>query len=155
MKNEFYTVRGYELQRNHQDVLTPALEDYLEMIYRKSIGESFVRVGTLAQALNVKDSSVSKMVKKLGELGFINYEKYGVISLTEEGEKLGAYLLERHNTLEQFLQFIGSEEEALAEAELIEHIISNQTLCNIKKLYDFLNQDEQMQRRYKEFQHEE
>lgn len=151
MDDRFYTVRGYELQRYDKNILTPALEDYLEMIYRTSLNENYIRINTLAQKLNVKDSSASKMVKRLGELGFVNYEKYGAVTLTNEGIKLGEYLLRRHNTIENFLIFIGCKEEVLIQAELIEHIINDDTVKNMESLYNFFKSNKDILQKYIEF----
>lgn len=148
MKDKFYTVRGYELRRDSNKILTPALEDYLEMIYRNSISRTYIRINILAQMLNVKDSSASKMVKKLGELGLVNYEKYGIVTLTEEGERIGEYLLTRHNIIEKFLNIIGSKENALTEAELIEHIITDDTVSNMQILCDFFDENEEILQKF-------
>ena len=87
MEDSFHTVRGYEMQGYNRSSLTPALEDYLEMIYRRSLKEPYIRIKSLARYLNVKDPSASKMVQKLGELGFVNYERYGIVHLrTKEGK---------------------------------------------------------------------
>ena len=93
---EFHTVRGYELLKQNKKLLTSSMEDYLEMIYRNSLSEGFMRMNTLAGLLNVRASSASKMVQKLGELGFMKYEKYGILKLTPKGESIGKYLLTRH-----------------------------------------------------------
>ncbi|WP_027399688.1 metal-dependent transcriptional regulator [Anaerovorax odorimutans] len=151
MNNTFHTVRGYELQRNNNNMLTPALEDYLEMIYRNSLKETYIRINTLAQLLNVKDSSASKMVKKLGDLGLVNYQKYGVVTLTNEGKKLGEYLLQRHNIIENFLTIIGSKKDALVQTELIEHVITNDTVKNIQILSDFFKDNKDMLQKYMEY----
>ena len=68
-KKNFHTVRGYENINMNKKLLTPSMEDYLEMIYRCSENEEFVRLNKIAQMLNVRDSSASKMMKKLAELG--------------------------------------------------------------------------------------
>lgn len=143
MNSKFRTVRGYELNGYSKSSLTPALEDYLEMIYRNSLEESYIRINTLASLLNVKDSSASKMVRKLGDLGLVNYEKYRIITLTEYGKKVGEFLLDRHNAIERFLYFIGCEKNTLIQTELIEHYISHSTVENIDILYNFFyeNQD--------------
>lgn len=151
MDNTFHTVRGYELQRNNKNMLTSALEDYLEMIYRNSLSEAYIRVNILAQLLNVKASSASKMVKKLGQLGLVNYEKYGIVTLTDEGTKLGEFLLKRHNTIENFLSFIGCKENALIQTELIEHIISTDTVKNMQILYDFFESNKDILEKYKDY----
>lgn len=149
MDNEFYTVRGYELQQN-QKKITPAMEDYIEMIYRNSLNEGYIRINQLAQLLNVKNSSASKMVQKLGELGFLNYEKYGIITITEQGKKLGGYLLKRHNIIEGFLKLLGCEENVLRQTELIEHVIDNKTVKNIAILNNFFK-NEAILTKYKDF----
>ena len=151
MDDRFHTVRGYELQRFKKNLLTPALEDYLEMIYRNSLNEDYIRINILAQMLNVKDSSASKMAKKLGELGLVNYKKYEIVTLTDEGKKLGEVLLNRHNIIEKFLSFIGREEDALVQAELIEHIITGDTVKSMKTLYDFFKINKDILERYKDY----
>nr|WP_253197472.1 iron dependent repressor, metal binding and dimerization domain protein [Clostridium algidicarnis] len=146
--DEFYTVRGYELKREGKDMMTPALEDYLEMIYRNSMNEDYIRINILAKLLNVKDSSASKMVKKLGELKLVNYEKYGIVTLTEEGKKLGEFLLNRHNVIEDFLFLIGCKDDILLQAELIEHTITPDTVNNIKILNIFFEKNKDVLEKY-------
>ncbi|WP_300382770.1 metal-dependent transcriptional regulator [Clostridium sp.] len=151
MNDKFYTGRGYELQRNNKGILSPALEDYLEMIYRNSLKKPYIRINVLAQLLNVKDSSASKMVKRLGELNLVNYEKYGAVTLTDKGKEVGEYLLNRHNIIESFLIFIGCSRDSLIQTELIEHVITEDAIKNIKVLYDFLNNDDKILRKYIEY----
>ncbi|MSU03568.1 metal-dependent transcriptional regulator [Tissierella pigra] len=148
MDSNFWTVRGYELKRHNKANLTPALEDYLEMIYRNTLVESYIRINTLAKLLNVRDSSASKMVKKLWELGLVDYEKYGIVTLTEEGKKEGEFLLNRHNIIEQFLYFIGCEDNTLLQTEMIEHYISTSTIENIEILYNFFYDNRDILERY-------
>ncbi len=137
-RNEFHTFRGYTLLSRDEKPLTASMEDYLEMIYRLSRENSYTRVNDLAAALNVQPPSATKMIQKLADLGFLQYEKYGIIKLTGQGERLGGYLLERHNTLEAFLRMIGVTEGILEETEKIEHNISDHTLARIADLVRFL-----------------
>ncbi|MBU5257376.1 metal-dependent transcriptional regulator [Tissierella praeacuta] len=148
LNSKFRTVRGYELNEYGRTLLTPALEDYLEMIYRNSLEEPYIRINTLARLLNVKDSSASKMVRRLGELRLVNYEKYGIVTLTEDGEKLGEFLLNRHNTIEKFLHFIGCKENTLIQTELIEHYISPNTINNLEILYKFFHENKKILEMY-------
>lgn len=148
MSNKFRTVRGYELQGYNKGGLTPSMEDYLEMIYRISLDESYIHMNILAQLLNVKDSSASKMVQKLGELGLVNYKRYGTITLTDEGKTTGEFLLDRHNTIERFLYLIGCKEYTLIQTELIEHFITPETVENIEVLYEFFSNNEDIYERY-------
>jgi len=134
----FHTFRGYEMIKKNQDHLTPSMEDYLEMIYRNCRSNGYVRVSQLANQLNVKASSVSKTVSKLSAMEYLAYQKYGIIQLTPKGEMMGAFLLDRHETIELFLQNIGVVDSLLLETELIEHYLSIDTLKNIKILNHFL-----------------
>lgn len=134
---QFYTVRGYQLLQQNKRLLTSSMEDYLEMICRHSAEEGYVRINKLAQLLNVSASSASKMVQKLGKLGMLEYEKYGIVTLSESGKEIGEYLLERHNIVEKFLKTIGNHQNLLIETELIEHNIGPDTLKNLEILNAF------------------
>ena len=151
--NRFYTVRGYQIHEQSKNVLSASLEDYLEMIYREMAKEGYVRVNTLASMLNVSPSSASKMIAKLNELGFIDYEKYGVIRLTEKGNHLGRYLLWRHDTVCNFFELIlrKKDQNAFIEAELVEHILNKDTVENIEKLTEFILNDKDLASRLNEY----
>lgn len=126
-KSEFYTLTGYKL-KNHY-ILTEAMEDYLEMIYRN--GHS-ITVKNLSILLNVRPSSVSKMANKLKSLGYVSFKSYGDISLTDNGKAIGEYLLWRHTILERLLKFINKDDFCLEQVERIEHFVDNVTLENIE-----------------------
>lgn len=145
-ENKFYTVRGYQLLDQQKQDLTPSLEDYLEMIYRNIQTNGYVRVSLLAQELNVKPSSVSKMIMKLAELGYIDYEKYGVIQLTKRGKEMGNYLLWRHNVIDRFFLFLSPDygEKNFEEVELIEHILRKETVYKIERLLYILQGEPQV-----------
>ena len=136
MKSQFYTLKGYKL-KNH-NIITEAMEDYIEMIYRKTINNKYITIKDLANDLNVRPSSVSKMANKLKELNLINYEKYSNISLTNEGVNLGKYLLYRHNTLNKFFKLLNKKSYNLEQVEKIEHYIDYETIINIEKLIKIL-----------------
>jgi len=149
MDNEFHTVRGYQLMQQNSRLLTSAMEDYLEMVCRNTEEDGYVRMRELAQKLNVRASSATKMMQKLGELGFIKYRRYGVIELTEAGKQLGEYLLQRHRVIEQFLSMLGITENLLLETELIEHHISPNTLKRLEMLTQFFSSNPELLRRLK------
>jgi Mn-dependent DtxR family transcriptional regulator len=151
MEKNFHTARGYENINLTRKLLTPSMEDYLEMIYRCSMEEKVVRLNKIAQMLNVRDSSASRMMKKFGELSLIKYERYGVIILTEEGTNIGKYLLERHNVVKKFLEYLECKQDILEETELIEHIISSETINNIDMLNMFFAENIDVLERYRNF----
>lgn len=125
---DFHTVRGYQMLEQSRRLLTPAMEDYLEMIYRHSLTESYMRINTLSQLLNVRPPSATSMVKKLTDLGMLKYKKYDIIFLSDRGKELGRFLLERHMAIETFLRNLGVVDNQLTDTERIEHIVSDETL---------------------------
>lgn len=136
----FHTVRGYQLLEQHGKLLTPAMEDYLEMIYRKCLVEGYMRINALSGLLNVQPPSTTNMVQKLARLGLLNYKKYGIIFLTDTGKELGKYLYLRHNIIETFLKNLGVNENLLTETELIEHSISASTLNKLELINNYFKE---------------
>lgn len=151
---EFRTVRGYQLMNQQEGRLTPAMEDYLEMVYRLCLEHGYTRVGIISEELHVKPSSTSKMVSRLVDLGYLEYDRYESILLTKKGRESGAYLLGRHNTVEQLLQLIGCG-NPLEETELIEHSLSPETVSRLNTLLSFFNSDHCSQKRYEAFKEKE
>ncbi len=152
--HEFYTTRGYEIINQHKGKLTSSMEDYLEMLYRIHLAEGYARIGQLAESLNVKASSASKTVQKLAQLGYLDYEKYQIIHLTEEGIEAGAFLLNRHITIALFLQNLGGKEEIHPETELIEHYVSNKTLEKFHLFNQFFQLNPCIKESFENFIHE-
>lgn len=149
--NEFHTVRGYQLLNQNKSRLTPAMEDYLEMICRNIGRDGYVRINELADMLHVKSSSATKMVQKLGELGFLKYRKYGIIVMTDDGRALGEYLLRRHGVIAEFLQALGARENLLEETELIEHSVGSDTVANMDTLVRFFKAYPELGRTWEKF----
>jgi len=125
----FYTLKGYALQEGN--LITSSMEDYLEMIYRIHITGEAVRVGVVAERLNVKPSSATKMVGNLKNQGLVLSKKYGYLQLTKAGLKLGQYLVFRHDTLHRLLCYINKSDNELEQVEKIEHFINQDTVRNI------------------------
>lgn len=63
MEEKYYTLTGYKIKNNL--LITETMEDYIEMIYRNTIIDEDISVKEIATFLNVKPSSVSKMINKL------------------------------------------------------------------------------------------
>lgn len=150
-EREFRTVRGYQILDAESKALTASMEDYLEMIYRTCGEEGYARVNRLAEKLNVRPSSTTKVIKKLKDLGLVNYQKYGVIKLTEKGKALGSFLLKRHEVIEEFLKILGVEETRLKDTEMIEHDVSLSTLRGLYTLNRFLRETPDVMKQYEAF----
>ncbi|WP_027634652.1 transcriptional regulator MntR [Clostridium hydrogeniformans] len=148
--NVFYTFNEY--MKCDDNKLTASMEDYLEMIYRIYEVNGYVRINELAQSLNVKPSSATKMVQKLRDLNLINYERYGAITLSIEGDEIGKKLLNRHKTIEYFLKLLGVKENyILEETEKIEHTINKETLCCIEDFIEYVKNDNNFMEGYNKF----
>jgi Mn-dependent DtxR family transcriptional regulator len=130
---------------------SPKMEDYLEVIYELLKEKGYVKSKDISRILNVKASTVTIMLKTLAEKKLINYEKYGGITLTEEGVKKAEEISRKHKIIIDFLLLLGiDEKQANLEAEGIEHIISDETLRKIEKLYNLIKEDEEIERKIKE-----
>ncbi|MFT3950976.1 MAG: metal-dependent transcriptional regulator [Oscillospiraceae bacterium] len=129
--SEFHTLKGY--QQHSGSEMTSSMEDYLEMICRMLKNHDVVRISELAQMLNVKPSSASKMVNNLKNDGLVLFERYGYVKLTEKGGKAGEYLLYRHDVLHRFLCSINDTEDETEQVEKIEHFLNEDTVRNIDR----------------------
>ncbi len=129
--DNFYTLKGYSLLE--QTKITSSMEDYLEMICRLQHDEQPVRIKELAECLHVKPSSASKMASNLKSQGLVEFEKYGTVTLTEDGMQLGEYLLFRHEVLHRFFCYINQKTDELEQVEKVEHFMNPQTVYNIQK----------------------
>lgn len=115
--------------------LTKSMEDYLEKIYEISINKNVVRITDIAKSMNIKKSSVSQLISKLKIYGLVDKEKYGFINLTDEGLKYAKSIRERHIMLSILLSKVLKIDKDIAENDacLIEHVISEQTICKLKQ----------------------
>jgi len=150
---QFYTVRGYSLLTENEEKLTPSLEDYMEMIYRAADSGQEIKVKNLAANLHVKPSSASKMIVRLAQKGYLNYERYGNVTLTEKGKEIGAYLLWRHKVISSFLKLIsqGENETSFIEGELAEHSFTPETVHKIERLCLFFIQNTDIDQRFQQY----
>ncbi|SCM80877.1 Transcriptional regulator MntR [uncultured Sporomusa sp.] len=122
-------------------MLSPSLEDYLEEIYRFHANLGVVRVTDISHKLNVSMPSVSKAMRKLNLLGYITYQKYGHICLTAKGIETGKFLVRRNQILQEFLVMLRTNCNIAAEAEAIEHYLSNSTIEAIQSFVVFMRKN--------------
>ena len=115
---------------------TDRMEDYLEVIYELIRQKGYATMVDISNYLNVSSPSVTKMIQRLDESGYLDYEKYRGIRLTDDGIKIAKSIHNRHEILAQFFRMIGVDDEiANNDAEGIEHHLHHETL---KKLEDFM-----------------
>lgn len=118
-------------------MLTESMEDYLETIYRLVKEKRYIRAVDIAGVLSVQASSVTRMIQKLSDGGYVNYEKYRNIALTSLGERYGRFLAWRDGTLERFLYLLSPDMGVKDQVEGIEHYITPVTMGLIQNLIGY------------------
>jgi DtxR family Mn-dependent transcriptional regulator len=101
-----------------------------------------VRVKDIAKQLKVKNSSVTVALRTLASKGYINYEPYGIISLTEKGHEVSKKITEKHRTLTYFFSNILSLDKNLSEdiASKMEYVLSEEAFNKFKCYIEFFLQ---------------
>lgn len=123
--------------KSNEIVISEALEEYLETIYRFSRKQPSVRITDIALHLGLSKPSVNRAVNSLKNSGLVFHEPYGDIILTEKGNELGYDLYLRHKMIKKFLISVLkiNSEEAEKETCRIEHGISKNT---VEKMAGFM-----------------
>ena len=138
--------------------LSENIEEYLEVLYKYGNKKNFVSTSTISKNLKIAPGSVTQMLKKLEDLGYINYVPYEGANLSTTGFKLAQNITRKHRILEKFLtnilkikpenvhiQACDMEHSLSDEAErAMCHILNYPDLCPDKKLippcaFDFTN----------------
>src|SRR5947209_1812355 len=103
---------------------TKAVQDYLKAIHRLGGAESLISPVELAARLEVRAASVTGMLKRLAEGGWIDYEPGRGARLTATGRTEARRVIRRHRLTELFLtRVLGLDwSEVDAEAEALEHV---------------------------------
>jgi Mn-dependent DtxR family transcriptional regulator len=116
-------------------------EDYLERIHELIEEKGYARVVDIASSLKVKQASVTSMVQKLGELGYLNYEKYRGLILTDKGRTVARRIQTRHETLSRFFSLFGLDADTQRrDIEGIEHHLSPATVDVLANLTTFFEE---------------
>lgn len=109
-------------------------EMYLESILVLSESNPNVRSIDICEYMGFSKPSVSRAISLLKSGGYVNMDKDGYLTLTEEGRAVAQKIYDRHRLLTEFLVSLGvSEETASADACKIEHHISDESFKAIKK----------------------
>jgi Mn-dependent DtxR family transcriptional regulator len=125
-------------------------EDYLERIHELIEEKGYARVVDIASSLEVKQASVTSMVQKLGELGYLNYEKYRGLVLTDKGRAVAAKIQKRHETLSRFFSLFDLDKQIQQhDIEGIEHHLSPDTLEMLSDLADYFEKNPSDLERFK------
>ena len=116
-------------------MISKASEEYLKNMYILEKQNGSIRVTDIANKMNCSKASVNKAVKNLKEEGMLNYETYGKIEITKQGENLAKKIIETYDIVYLFLRDVLNieSEEAHEEAERMKLAINDNTINKLAK----------------------
>lgn len=107
--------------------LTQTEENYIKEIFKLSEKtEGYIATNAIADAKETSAASVTDMVKKLAQKGYVEYIRYKGSQLTEQGNEVAKALIRKHRLWEVFLvkQLNFNWDEVHDIAEQLEHVQS-------------------------------
>ncbi|MHC1709402.1 MAG: metal-dependent transcriptional regulator [Methanomassiliicoccales archaeon] len=112
------------------------IEEYLECIWELTQDGTPARTTDIAKKMKVSPASVTEMMQRLDSLGYITYEKYKGVTLTESGNKIGETIKRKHRLLERFLvDVLGiAKDKSHDEACRLEHMLSDESERRISEM---------------------
>lgn len=118
-------------------------QNYLETIYLLQRENGQVRSIDVANALSFSKPSVSRAMGKLKAAGYLEMQEGGKLVLTKEGNKLAKNLVDRQETITQFLMMTADVDQKVAEedAKKMMHFLSEKSFKGIKS---FIKQVEEL-----------
>ncbi len=122
-------------------LISPKLEDYLEVIFNLMAENRVARVRDIAREMGVQMPSVTGALKHLAEHGLVNYRPYEYVTLTTAGVRIARGMIRRHDILKRFLVEILRLPDEVAERDAcgMEHALSEESL---DRLMEFLESDD-------------
>lgn len=115
--------------RTRKDHKTETAEDYVEAVADIEQEKNECRLVDLARFFAVSHVTVSKIIARLKNEGYLESEPYGPIRLTKKGALLAVESKRRHKVVFKFLLALGvSPTVAEIDAEGMEHHVSEETL---------------------------
>lgn len=122
---------------------TTAVQDYLKAIYQLGGSRDHVPTSALARLLEVTPASVSGMLKRLHDLGFVAHRPYRGVKLTRRGARAAVEVIRHHRLLELYLsKVVGMPwDKVHAEADALEHVISEDLESRLDELLGFPTED--------------
>lgn len=112
------------------------IQEYLEVLYKEGSSGDFVSTTTISKNLGIAPGSVTQMLKKLDDLGYIDYAPYKGAILTEKGYRDAEKITRKHRILERFLKDVLKikDENVHEQACEMEHSLSDEAeraLCHM------------------------
>jgi Mn-dependent DtxR family transcriptional regulator len=126
------------------------MEDYLEIISELVELKGYATTLDISRYMHVSAPSVTKMLQKLDENGFLEYEKYHGINLTKKGTQLAETVRQKHGILLEFFEILGvGYETANQDAEGVEHYLNPKTIKQLRKFITFLKSNPKILENFK------
>jgi len=125
-------------------MVTLTEENYIKAIYHLGkMGVNNVSTNAIANNIETKASSVTDMVKKLSDKGYVDYKKYQGVSLTNKGKHIATSIVRKHRLWEVFLaeKLNFSWDEIHDVAEQLEHIKSEKLIKQLDAFLKFPTHD--------------
>ena len=135
-----------------EKTISSRVEDYLEVISELVDMKGYAATLDISRYMNVSAPSVTKMLKKLDAEGYLEYEKYYGINLTEKGRRIAYIIKQKHGILLEFFEILGiGKEIANQDAEGIEHHLNPKTIRQIRKFVTFFKANPKVLNSFNEF----
>jgi len=130
-----------EIIKSKMTILSPILEDYLEVVLRFQREKHFARVSDISRTLSVGKSAVTAALKSLAEKGLVDYRSYEPVTLSRKGEQLAEHILLRRRIIQDFLEKVLAVDKNSAEttASKMEHAIDKDILDRFICLLAFIS----------------
>jgi Mn-dependent DtxR family transcriptional regulator len=115
------------------------MEDYLEVIAELVELKGYATTLDISRYMNVSAPSVTKMLQRLDENEYLEYEKYHGINLTSKGTQIADAIRQKHGILLEFFEILGiGHDTANQDTEGIEHHLNPRTIKQLRKFITFL-----------------
>lgn len=123
----------------NQKNLSASKENYIRAINEIVKQKKAARAKDISTFLGIGASSVTEALKKLSGEGYVSYEQYGLITLTEEGAEIAGQLEKRNRLIRDFLSnILLVDKENLEESiKQVEHGIKGQLLDRLVNFFHF------------------
>jgi len=115
-------------------MITPGLEDYLELIYNATAEKDNLKAVDIANKLNISRASVSEALIRLSDKDLIIYEGRKGVKLTELGKLEALKIIKKHKILSNFFSEVLKIdlETSSRNACKIEHVIDEEVIDKIE-----------------------
>jgi len=127
-------------------------EDYLEVIAELVELKGYATTLDISRFMNVSPPSVTKMLQKLDEKKYLEYEKYHGINLTNIGRQVADTIRRKHSTLLEFFEILNvGKGIANQDTEGLEHHLNDKTIRQLRKFITFLKSNPKIIKQFREF----